>query len=259
MMSDTNDPGASNRVDLRQMLTASAPPGPCDADLVSIAELARWFIAAAAPARDMTESQAGREVCAALWGTGTWKGKAPARLTVWHRTTSNTYELSREPTYIEGDRYQSPFEKAFGAYGLCLLGGWTLADLPQSLCEFQPTPRFLVVNRSDALKAFNLEPMEKPAQLAPTDLSHNIIQDETKIPYLKRTKNPGERWNNEHYILLLEQFNYYRQNHKTSKSAELTLAETWGLTGNSIHTYLTKAKKIKKPETEPFKVVHKIM
>lgn len=153
---DQTEPGAIDRAELMQMLAAAVPPGPCDHELMSLAELALRLALIASPVGDLSESKAGELVCAALSGKDGWKGRPPGDLTIWRRWTRGPQALSREPLFLDGTRYPSAFEAAFSCYCLPLICGRTLADIPEAERQGQPNPRFLAVVRVDALRAFGI-------------------------------------------------------------------------------------------------------
>lgn len=162
---DLTDSGAIDSADLLRLLADGVPPAPRSEDLLSLADLAHFLAMMVDPLAELSEQVAGRKLCNALAGHGVWAGRAPASVTVWRRFNSGPQALSREPTYLDGTRYPSDFERAFACYGLPLLHGRTLADIPEAEASGQPNPRYLSVVRADAMKAFGIRPAAAPAHV----------------------------------------------------------------------------------------------
>jgi hypothetical protein len=195
---DLTDFGAIDSADLLQLLADGVPPGPRSEDLLSLADLAGFVRLMAWPLVELSEPRAGIKLCAALTGRDGWEGCAPASLTVWRRLHIGPQALSREPTYLDGDRYPSELERAFTWYPELLLWGRTLADIPEAEAYGHPNPRYLSVVRADAMKAFGFErkaptavvdvqtfsPASAPG--AANDEAERVVQSEDELPAKRR-------------------------------------------------------------------------
>jgi len=158
---------ATETTSVRALLREAKAPGPRDADLIRLPDLAGLL----ACAEGLTLYEAGRLLLDALAGREKWAGLAPAGLVLYRCTVSGPVPANADLIEFEegGQLCQFPSNRAawLSEYRVPLVLEGDLAAVKPGAYGV-PAPRFVAVVRADALRAFGLDAPALP--VAPLSL-----------------------------------------------------------------------------------------
>jgi hypothetical protein len=158
---------ATETTSVRALLREAKAPGPRDADLIRLPDLAGLL----ACAEGLTLYEAGRLLLDALAGREKWAGLAPAGLVLYRCTVSGPVPANADLIEFEegGQLCQFPSDRAawLSEYRVPLALEGDLAAVKPGAYGV-PAPRFVAVVRDDALRAFGLDAPALP--VAPLSL-----------------------------------------------------------------------------------------
>jgi hypothetical protein len=269
------------------MLIACAKPVPRMAELVGLPDLASALalVGSAKGAHDLSEHDAASAMVGALLGTEQWADRAPAALAVWRLYASGPELLGDTPVWLDGTRYPSARERALRYVGEAVnLHRATLATAAADASSDAPAPRFLAVVLADALRAFDFPDLgggmqsgsaapialpapshqpgamrpfklaQLPVEAAPEASAMDVSALRQRIADHKPVKKLKRNWPDP-ALMLAELLRQYRERMELPDACAATceekIAGLWRIKQNTVHAYLTNARKLEKAAAAP--------